>query len=309
MRMKQNGFTIVELMTAIALVALVTLGLATVLKITNDSNVIAANKLSEADLMNNTMVSIFTRKSCDASFKGRVLDDKGVLTVDNVQDGNGADIIKNGMVLDQENHSVKSLRLYATEESWADYLGHTFASPDEVIPLQANLEIVFNRPHKDSLHEAKSQTISFPVSIDKNRTISQCNGGDGSNYQDALKSACLSFGGVFDSKTSQCSATQDCSKLAADAPVSQKCVAEKLKSIKSQMASKSKPSFMINSIKDCMASPYSQKSRSASGFSCVLGSFNAKAENGVFTFSFGSLSYSVTEATQYQRIVDTVATF
>jgi prepilin-type N-terminal cleavage/methylation domain-containing protein len=307
--MKQDGFTIIELMTAIALVALVSLGLGTVLKIANDSNVLAANKLSESDLMNNTMVSIFTRKSCDASFKGRTLDDKGILLVSNVQDGNGSDIIKNGMVLDQENHNVKSLRLYATEESWADFQSHSFASPDDVVPLQANLEIIFNRPQKELIHETKSQTISFPISVNQSRIISQCNGGDGGNYQDALKSACLSFGGVFDTKTGQCTASKDCSKLADGAPVSQKCVADKLKSIKSQLAAKSKSGFMINSIKDCMESSYSQKTRSATGFSCVAGSFNAKAENGVFTFTYGAMKYSVTEADQYQRIVDTVAAF
>ncbi|QDK46457.1 hypothetical protein DOM22_15440 [Bdellovibrio sp. ZAP7] len=309
MRMKHNGFSIIELLAAIALVALVTLGLATVLKISKDSNALAANKLSESDLMNNTMVSIYTRKSCDASFKGRTLDEKGVLLVDNVQDGNGAEIIKNGMKLEQEKHSVKSLRLFATEESWKDFKDHTFTSPDEVVPLNANLEIVFDRPHKELIHETKSQTISFPISVNQAGLISQCNGGDGNNYQDVLKSACLGFGGLFDAKTGQCTASQDCSQVSANAPVSQKCVAEKLKSLKSQLAGKPKSSFMIGSIKECFASPYSQKSRTATGFSCVSGSFNAKAENGVFTFTYGSMNYSVTQADQYKQIVDTVATF
>ncbi|WP_413292974.1 type II secretion system protein J [Bdellovibrio sp. HCB185ZH] len=259
MRIKQDGFSIIELLAAIALVAVVTLGLATVLKISNDSNSLAANKLSEADLMNNAMVSIFTRKSCDASFKGRVLDEQGALIIDKVQDGNGADIIKNGMKLDQVNHKVESMRLYATKESWEAFNAHSFASADEVVPLNANLEIVFNRPQKEMAAETKSKTISFPISVNQARLISQCNGGDGTNYQDVLKSACLGFGGVFDSATGQCTASQDCAKVTLNAPVSQKCVKEKLKSLQSQLSTKPKSSFMMSSIKDCMASAYSTK--------------------------------------------------
>ncbi|WP_413558254.1 type IV pilus modification PilV family protein [Bdellovibrio sp. HCB209] len=307
----QKGFSLIEVLASMALIVLVSLGLVTVLSITNKSNSSTSHKLSEADLITNTMVSIFTRKSCDASFKGKLMDSNGVLSITNVQDGNGLDVIKKGMVLEQTSHNVKSLRLYATDESWESFKAHTFSSPSETFPLSANLEIVFNRPMQVAGEDIRTQKISFPISVDQLRTISQCTGSDSNSYQGALKSACVSFGGVFDEKTGTCKANQNCTSLAEGAPVSQKCVADKVKSLQKQLSSKTSGSgmMMISSIKDCFTSSYTQKSRTATSFSCSAGSFQAKAENGVFTFNYGATKYTVTDPDQYKNVFDLVAAF
>ncbi|WP_413585049.1 type II secretion system protein J [Bdellovibrio sp. HCB274] len=310
MRLQQNGFSVTELLVAVGLMAAVTLGLSSVMNVASKSNAAASKKLNEANLVNSTMVSLFTRKSCDASFKGRTLDSAGSLNVTEVKDANGGDVIKKGMSLEQKTHTVKSLRLQANEESWKEFKNHTFASPDESLQLSTALEVVFER-EKGS--ESGVQKISFSVGVDKDGNITQCMGGDNSANVAALKSACISFGGTFDEVTGQCKATQDCGTVAGDAPISQKCVADKMKALKNALKSKSSTGGggygMITSIKQCMASSYVQKSRSATGFSCVSGSFNAKAENGTFTFSFGSTTYSVTDPAQYKMVVDTVAAF
>ncbi|WP_413575509.1 type II secretion system protein J [Bdellovibrio sp. HCB290] len=309
MRQQQKGFSVTELLVAVGLMAGVTLGLSSILGIASKSNAAASKKLNEANLINNTMVGIFTRKSCDASFKGQSLDSAGSLHIDEIQDGSGVGIIKKGMSLEQKNHTVKSLRLQASSESWAGFKSHSFTG-DESLPLNTVLEVMFEREKNATTAQEGVQKISFTVGVDKEGVITECIGGDNGSHVSALKSACVSFGGVFDEATGQCKASQDCSKIAVDAPVSQKCVAEKMNSLKNDLKRRSATGFgMLSSIKDCMANPYSQKSRSASGFTCVSGSFNARAENGTFTFVYGATNYSVTDPDQYKKVVDTVAAF
>jgi pilin/secretion family protein with methylation motif len=227
-----KGYTIIEVLIAISLMTFVIFTFFSLYSASLRTKNQAGIKLGELETLRDLQLITSTRATCEMNFKDRSLSQKGDLVLTTIMDKNNAPLLQTGQRPTPFAAVVSDIRITIPKTSWASYnsakgnlsvIGYT---------LNANLDIKFDTAHSQESHV---RSVQVPLRIDAQAKILGCLGASSSTLESLLARNCETLGGVYDINSKKCFLKDDCTNIAPDKPISQKCFANLLTPLEQQL--------------------------------------------------------------------------